>query len=106
MIDLNVIYTDIESTLLRMEKWIRFHYEEDLNSSKEDIGVFVKFDRHNSKCLNTGIYNKIIGMSNYRYRFNFEGFNWDKNSLRKELLKRIKEYRIKEQLENMNVDFK
>lgn len=97
----------IDDIVSRMMKWVSFHintYRDD-----EDLGVFATLYNMNY-CRNTGIYTKESRLLNddvndVETHFLFPGFDWTHETLRSELIKRLKDFQINNKIEAIKKDF-
>jgi hypothetical protein len=94
----------INDIVSRMMHWVNFHasiYKDD-----GDLGVFATLYQMNY-CRNTGIYNKEFNLINddIETHFFFPGFDWTHETLRGELIKKLKDFQINNKIEAMKNDF-
>ena len=94
----------INDIVSRMMHWVNFHstkYKDDI-----DLGVFATLYQMNY-CRNTGIYNKESRLLNddVETHFFFPGFDWTPETLRGELIKKLKDFQINNKIEAMKKDF-
>lgn len=97
----------INDIVSRMMHWVNFHatkYKDDI-----DLGVFATLYQMNY-CRNTGIYNKESRLLNddvndVETHFLFPGFDWTPETLRGELIKKLKDFQINNKIEAMKKDF-
>lgn len=94
----------INDIVNRMMNWVRFHTNK--YSDNEDLGVFATLYNMNY-CRNTGIYNKQSKLLNddVETHFLFPGFDWTHETLRGELIKKLKDLQINNKIEAMKKDF-
>lgn len=94
----------INDIVSRMMHWVNFHtstYKDDV-----DLGVFATLYQMNF-CRNTGIYNKESKLLNDDVEIHllFPGFDWTSETLRGELIKRLKNLQINNKIEAIKKDF-
>lgn len=94
----------INDIVSRMMHWVNFHTS--IYKDNEDLGVFATLYNMNY-CRNTGIYNKQSRLLNddVEIHFLFPGFDWTHETLRGELIKKLKDFQINNKIEDMKKDF-
>ena len=91
----------------RMLYWVDWHESKSIDAKKNDVGIFADFNKYTFECQNTGIYRKdnMNPAVCNRFRIYCEGFYWNGDNLRLEMIKKLKEYTIKMRKDQLNEDF-
>lgn len=101
---------NMSKIIKRMLYWVNWYDSKSIEARKNDEGIFADFDKHTFVCKNTGLYrkdNRDLYSEDWRNRFRIhcKGFHWNKDNLRLELIKKLKEYTIKIRKDLLNEDF-
>lgn len=101
---------NMSKIIKRMLYWVDWYESKSTDTRKDDVGIFADFNKDTFECKNTGIYRKDnmdLNPTDCRTRFRIycEGFYWNGDNLRLEMIKKLKEYTIKMRKDQLNEDF-